>query len=1178
MEENHQRRDSTTISKSSGPIIRIDAITIELAGAMENNHEASKCEHFSIRGYAAEMRKKDMSVCLPFPCNGNQNVLEEQTNLLPPLHVAKFRWWRCQSCVREAGPTGATEEIGIVCDHFQSGLISSSTCPHIFPSDTAMVLSDMQRSPDLVNLAGRKSDGYDSGNIDEISLSSCGYTKLNKHEVQHAPVVGHGNGARADENPMRDLTASNPCSIQEIHTDIPNALVSKTRGFVDPCAPNYRIHTFADVKNPEHMIRNCSEIRQMGTLASSNGEQSIASMALHRMNFSDGQTTKLPYVDLEENDEILAETSHRDQQMDSPSSSMRQRTRKVRLLTELLGSKRNLKNDRIRTEGGPAGIPTMSSGLDAVSARRDHLPVQESPKKHLEDPKGKRKMSLDKEGKSPRDLICPSKLTKKPRVFKEGSEITKRRIDGNPTQSDKKNKQIQFAGRYSPSMPQGGVMRKINQVKIGDVGNYSTASDGAVSKSAHNSSMTKSGMRPYFRSSLSPQESEEKAILCKKKNKQVGAGKASLAPKRTSMLGESSIMRNCFGIKETEPSAQISIRGKGLDLSLNSLVVVPRNEKGGIPKGGDGSVLAPRRDTPRDDTQQRKVMTHIGESKASHKTAPDRFFRKGLLCDLNENIAGNRISPLREMQNPVPRVENGSLSHHQHLDFSGTHSSEEVREQGNDDIPMEIVELLARNQYERYRHETERNLFFSKQTNDKRDAELIGFPRVHGNRMLKSLQEDKCHVMNPVSGMGIVRTGENVGPIKQNPSKCLSDFRGNNFHFGQLDGNSAFAGFSAFSKYNEKQAAGVQISNSVRTSDPQYCNWKGSPNGSRQSEEAGGPNHLTFGFHIPQMHSPQSSNFEFHSQFPKPPREGRRMLGDHNLNFMKPNANDLEKLKRNSDSESIRRESAEYPFVNHHRGFDLNEKVPGSLDLNSNETIPAMQLLSLMDAGVQSTSAFSLDGSPKVFPKPFFPCPNHPKVLEKPLFAYDYHLNQGPGAYNDIPRNPPSAFYGRNIAEKSCECPPAVPAVGAFVSPFRNGVNFKRGAGFKKSEERGKTLGQSRGPKSQKSASTSGVLRTSCQSFPVQNKQKGIVYPSDTNFMDLETRCMNGTVFPIKSISKNEICTLNRNPADFSIPEAGNEYMISGKDLKFGKKGYSKGRSGLNNGDGRKRQRVTKLK
>lgn len=1179
VEENHQRSNSTPISKSSGSIIRIDAISIELASAMENNCEASKCEHFSIRGYAAEMRKKDISVCLPFPFDGNQNKLEEQANMLPPLHVAKFRWWRCQNCLREIGGTSVAEETGIVCDQFQSGVISTSTCPHIFPNGTAMVLSDLQISPDPGHLAGRKTDGNNSGKKDEIRLSSCCYNKEKKHEIGCAAVVGNGNGARTDVDPMHDLPASNPWSIQERHATGPNEFVSKAHGFMELCAPNYRIHASADLKNPERMARKSSEIRVMGTLASYDGEQRIASMAPHGMNFSKGQTGKRPSLDLEENDEILAESGHRDQHMDSPSLSTRQRTRKVRLLAELLGSKRNSENDRIRTEGGPScGIPTMSSGLDTVSSLRDHLAVQGSIRKHFEDPKGKRKMSLDKEGKSPRDLICSSKLTKKARVFKEGSEITNRRIDGNPTQSEKKNKKVPLEGGYSPSMPQGGVMRKINPFKIGGVGKYSAGSDGGVSQSTRNTSMTKSRIKPYFRSSLSPQEPKGNDILCKKKNKQVGAGKASLVPKRTSLLGESSIMRKCLGIKETGPSAQISIGGKGPDLSLNSLVVAHRNEKGGIAKGGDGSdlLLPPRKDTPRGDTQQRNALMHIGESSVSHKSAPDQFFRKGLLCDLNENIAANRMSPLREMQNLGPWVENGSFSRHQHLDFSGTQRTEEVNVQGNDDIPMEIVELLARNQFERYRHETERNFFFSKHTKDKRDTELMGFAQVHGNGMLTSLPEDKCRVTNPVSGMGIVRTSENVGPIKRNPSNFFSETHGNNFNFGQSERNSAFAGCSAFSKYKEKQTGGVQTSDSVRTRNPQNCNWKGSPNESRQGEEEG-PNHMAFGFDIPQMHAPQSSSFEFHPQFPKLPLEGKRMIGDHDLNFMKPNANDLEKQKRNSHSESIRRETAEYPFVNKHRGFDLNEKVPGSLDLNSNETIPAMQLLSLMDAGVQSTSAFSLDGSPKFFTKPFFPCPNHPKVLEKPLFAYDHHSNRGPGAYNDIPRNPPSPFYGRNIAEKSCECPPAVPAVAAFVSPLQTEGSFKRGAGFTKSEERGKALMHHRGPKSQKSGSTSGVLRTSCQSNPVQNKQKGIIYPSNTNFMDLEANYMTGTVYPMRGISK-EICTLNRNPADFSIPETGNVYMISGKDLKFGKKGYSKGGSGLNTGDGRKRQRVTKLK
>lgn len=212
-------------------------------------------------------------------------------------------------------------------------------------------------------------------------------------------------------------------------------------------------------------------------------------------------------------------------------------------------------------------------------------------------------------------------------------------------------------------------MRLISPVKIGGVGNYSDVYEGSVSQSAHNTSMTKGRIKPYFRSSLSSQEPEGNGISCKKKNKQVGSGKASLGPKRTNLLGESSIMRKCLGIKDTEPSSQVSIGGKGPDLSLNSLVVAHLNEKGGMAKGGDGSVLLlpPWKDTPRGGTQQRNAIMHIGESSASHKSAPDQFFRKGLLCDLNENIAANRMSPLREMQNVGPWVENGSLSCHQHV-------------------------------------------------------------------------------------------------------------------------------------------------------------------------------------------------------------------------------------------------------------------------------------------------------------------------------------------------------------------------------------------------------------------------------------------------------------------------------------------------------------------------------
>uniref|UniRef100_A0A5B6ZV77 Uncharacterized protein n=1 Tax=Davidia involucrata TaxID=16924 RepID=A0A5B6ZV77_DAVIN len=391
-------------------------------------------------------------------------------------------------------------------------------------------------------------------------------------------------------------------------------------------------------------------------------------------------------------------------------------------------------------------------------------------------------------------------------------------------------------------------------------------------------------------------------------------------------------------------------------------------------------------------------------------------------------------------------------------------------------------------------------------------------------------------------------------------------------------------------------------------------------NGSRQNEAAEHvrssmiPNHMLFGLNIPQKCATQSSNIEMHSQCPDTLRKGK-MIGGLDMNFLNLSATNLEKQNRNFDSESLKRMSAKYPFVCKHRGTGLNTKGMGSLDLYPNETIPAMQLLSLMDAGMQSSTPFSLDGKSKFFDKPFFPCDHHPKVsvdvkskfLEKPFLPHDHHSKEfcilGTGVYkaSDGSRHPSSAFYGKNHpSEESCECSPAIPAVGAFPSLFKKDGSFKRAAGFtdrvsSKLREREKAKRsfsptQNRGCRPQKSVCRSGVSGTSRASNPVQDKQKGFLGASDsvrfplqcrtiedsTKHIDLEARGVNGTIWSMKSISKIDICSVNRNPADFSIPEAGNKYMISGEHLKFGKKIASKDRSGLINVDGRKRQRVTK--
>ncbi|MCD7447827.1 hypothetical protein HAX54_035305 [Datura stramonium] len=88
---------STSVSKSSGStLMQIDSITIDLNPPISAK-EKGECQHFSIRGYVAEMRNKDMKICSPF---GSSRKPEEQ---LPPLDVPKFKWWLCDKCLQEIG-------------------------------------------------------------------------------------------------------------------------------------------------------------------------------------------------------------------------------------------------------------------------------------------------------------------------------------------------------------------------------------------------------------------------------------------------------------------------------------------------------------------------------------------------------------------------------------------------------------------------------------------------------------------------------------------------------------------------------------------------------------------------------------------------------------------------------------------------------------------------------------------------------------------------------------------------------------------------------------------------------------------------------------------------------------------------------------------------------------------
>lgn len=1042
VEEGNIQRSSSTApaSKSVASLVKIDSISIDLGIAMEKK-EAEKCHHFSIRGYVAEMRNKDVKLCAPFPLDGNLTNMREQ---LEPLYVAKFRWWRCQSCVQQIGAASASRD-----------------------------LPDLEKSPNL--------------NGDESYPLLCSNEKEKNFPVGLTAISGDVGNKQAGDKTL-NLTNCLPCQIQESHADRTATMELKGSELVAICEPNPGIDESANailaIEYPGYKSSTSDEICHMKKGNSLDEEQrngfTVCETSKEVLKINDTSPIKDAAIrhpslepeqcsnDLVKCDETFGDNRHI-KQNETSTGLPRRKTRKVRLMTELLKGRGNVERDQIASYNA---MPNAFAALASSSAQR------------------KKKMHQEPS----REVRYPNNEAKKVRALKGDAETT------------------------------------IATIKISDSESEEDASAAGIG----------------FRSYMPLQQTGKRSCSSKMKNKMLQGEdrQASYIPQK-SMFGES------------------SRENIGLDLSLNSYVNV--EHKINNPQ---------KKDTPNNDHQSKDGRI-IGKS-----SAPNLSFGSDVLSDLNERIA-HRTAILHQQQN--------SLSLHKKLDFniqcsntkpiepegrsgvSRTNTNrrtEKVFDKTSDDIPMEIVELLAKHQFERSLSEAERSSCLEKRINE-RNYEMMGFSEVHGNGVTGSLQKEND---------------------KWNPVKFSHPNR-NNILVGRREENPILPMFSTYSQSPQQKvssSAGAQPSTSriVRNGSTQNHPWNGdkvvhksspttikvfdacnaSHTGQQQIGKTGNiwssvspslmppprPN-------IPQKLASQTNNIGTHSQ--RPDLHKGKTIRDLDLNLADPNAADLEI-------------SPEYSLVTKDVGMEPNPKGTGSLDSFSNETIPAMQLLSLMDAGMQSRAPFSVNAK-KILEKPFFPCDNHPNFsmdkssnfFEKPLFPHNHQFKEfsglGPATYkaSGSSRHMLSTYYGQDFVRSQ----EPEKAKRSYLSSLNKDWRSRKPVG------------------------TSGISDPIHDFNPRQNKQKGIIGASDnvviplqsrilqnsTSYIDLGACHMHGTIGPLESISKTGICTVNRNPADFSIPDAGNVYMIQGEDLRFGKKDYFRSKTG--GVDGRKRQRVTKL-
>ncbi|KAF8388962.1 hypothetical protein HHK36_025646 [Tetracentron sinense] len=1303
--------ESTLVSKSRRSVI--DSRPIELVGASEMK-EAGKCGHFSIRGYVAEIRRKDRRICWPFSSFGNHNESEEQTDMLPPLHVSESRWWGCQNCLRKTGATGAATEAGVVSNCCSTGFKSNITGSHGNISmsshgDALMLLSGFKRASEKI-IGGRKADATIPVVVNGDEYCSLCCDKKEK-EVEVVQTI------------RKDIRTSGDCE-------------HSTEGNVNRAIPRPTCHATK------------VNLRLTG----------------ERVTKDKGHTSKLHSLEFDESDYGLSDNDenlvghnlhgqlHATHHGNSGGSLHQRKIQKVRLLTdivssEVLGVSRkvcssngNPNADHIKIEVTHSkATPNASAGKVLHAVPKSLVLVQENIRKGILAKKKKRKIPRDEDW-GPSQMSWPKSTSEKGSIFKEDAEtsyietaitnsesaedapagiglstavknlLVKHRFDRKLILDKKKNKKLRVEdGRSSLTPWQEGVPREVQVIK-GDVEIKRTGVETVASKSAQGAFMGKRG--PFLESYVAAQRNEGKSILCKKKSKmpQVEDGWDSLTPWQKGMSREDQIipfkstpdalsergMHNGLEIKkaahrkavaskkrictlqvkgggsspmsqdvvikctgtETVPfkPAQDAFVGKRLDPFLKSFVAAQRNDrksvlckkKGKMPHVEDGQAsIMP--------WQEGMFTEEI--ARVPIKSAPDAYAVRGVHRGLESKKASNRKAFVSKKQNNMARVESLGSFLMQQKDFSGScnyektigverHSeviknqcdqrADKVCEQAAlDDIPMEIVELMAKNQYERRLLDAEDSAkntsCLSETAKNMKNADIMDFTELLGNARL--LQEKKTHMQKPQfsnAESDIPSTGKGLGLTEQKSvgyPPVNRKYKSIPFNIGHPEESNASMGYPAFSLCLEKlSSGGGHVTGSRRNCDTRNHSCNGDMMGHQCSlnclqsleeyhtcqtvsqqiscKEAHHvwslmiPNHMDFGINSPQKFVTDSSNLEMLPQCSESLSKGN-LEGVHGPKSLNPNVANLQKQNGNFDVETFKRTNGGYPFACTQKGNECHPKLTGSLDLYTNETISAMHLLKLMDARMSSNTPVIVDENQK-FPK-------------QPSFLHNHHckdfpvLEVGVSKASEASTPPQSDYFRKNqCLGNSCEYSPPVPTVDIFASSFQKDGN-RRASGltgqilakmmphsFKSRKEKTKcsySSTQTRGLRSHSSVSRSGSSGKNHESVPIHDLKKGFLFASDSMAFPLqyhsvedltthggfEVNKKDGTVWHGKSSCRTEICTVNRNPAEFTLPEAGNVYMIRGEDLKYRKMIPSWERPDLNNMDGHKRQKMMKL-
>ncbi|KAF8084546.1 hypothetical protein N665_0714s0033 [Sinapis alba] len=444
---------------------------------------------------------------------------------------------------------------------------------------------------------------------------------------------------------------------------------------------------------------------------------------------------------------------------------------------------------------------------------------------------------------------------------------------------------------------------------------------------------------------------------------------------------------------------------------------------------------------------------------------------------------------------------------------------ENTPEEQNDDITLEIAELMAKNQYERCLPDKEEDI---------------------SNK--QPPQEETAHRSKNALLIDLNETYDNETSLEDNNNTSRPQQKP--LDFFPLRQPYVPSPFGIFPPTQENRP------NSIRFSGHNNCQWLGnvptmanqhpSPSSYRvlrgcntcyqsvphQYREAA-PSHPSW---PPSMVRPQCHPTPVSFNMDQSTRLGPSNNNTWNLNFVAPNG------KQTCGSNPNR-----------------------SVDAYSNESsIPALNLLSLMDPRLRSNAPAEHHGNTN-FIRRHFPPVNQAKERAG--------LETGDSSKTAYPtKQSPFNFYSNGFApEASRKSFPIGPPLGTSSFSFQSAQapwsHHHHQEKMTKSKD------------------------TVPQVFPSSNDQGRFQILRGSNSMKLPFKEMsqkrkaegssNASVLPPKNSSGSFVCSVNRNPADFTVPGPGNVYMLTSENLKVRKRAPYKTKASLCKEDAMKQTKKT---